>query len=134
MHPFIKKKIEIPEEYKNNIIDLSSMDINNLIYITDIMITDYSSCAYEYSFFNRPLIFYRYDKELYEYLRPMHTVDVFTKKQYEVKDFNSLMKVLNKLKNVSIDDRFKNVVKRNTNSCEIIERVVLRGEQYGDTD
>ena len=128
MHPFIKEKIVIPVEYQKNMIDLSNMNINDLIYITDIMITDYSSCAYEYSFFNRPLIFYRYDKELYEYLRPMHTIDFFTKKQYEVCNFESLIKVLDELKNVNINDRFKDVIERNTNSCEIIEKVVFKGE------
>lgn len=129
MHPFIKKKIEIPEEYQNNIIDLSEMNINELIYIADIMITDYSSCAYEYSFFNRPLVFYRYDKELYEYLRPMHTVDSFTKEQYETTDFESLMEVLNKLKDIDIKDRFKNIAERNTNSCEVIEKIVFEGNK-----
>lgn len=125
MHPFVKDKLEIPEECSNNIIDLSKMDINELIYIADIMITDYSSCAYEYSYFNRPLIFYRYDKELYEYLRPMHTMDSFTKEQYEVTNFDSLMEVLETLKDVSIENRFKNVKEKNGNSCEKIEKIVF---------
>ena len=134
MHPFIKEKLEIPEEYKNNIIDLSDMDINELIYITDIMITDYSSCAYEYSYFNRPLVFYRYDKDLYEYLRPMHTLDFFTEEQYEATDFEALMNVLDKLKNINIEDRFNNINERNTNSCEIIERIVFKGDKHGNTN
>ena len=109
MHPFIKKKSIISKKYKDIIIDLSSSDINQIIYIADIMITDYSSCAYEYSFFNRPLIFYRYDKYSYEYLRPIHTYDSFTKNKYEVLDFQDLMSVLNKFAGISIDDRFKNI-------------------------
>ena len=109
MHPFIKEKIKIDSKYSDLIFDYSNLDINKLIYVSDIMITDYSSCAYEFSLFNRPLIFYRFDKELYEYLRPMHTVDLFTSKQYEVRDFVSLLEVLETLKNIDINKRFCNI-------------------------
>lgn len=125
MHPFIKKKIEIKKDYSDRIIDLSKMDINDLIYISDIMITDYSSCAYEYSLFDRPLVFYRFDKSFYEFTRPMHTVDEFTSKQYEVLDFKELMNVLNKLKDIKIEDRFKNIKnKQDSNSCEKIIKLL----------
>lgn len=126
-HPFIKETVEIKNKYKNYIFDYSELDINELIYTSDIMITDYSSCAYEFSLFNRTLIFYRYDKEFYEYDRPMHTVDKFTKKQYETKTFKELMDVLNKInKAIKIEDRFKAITKRDKkDSCEkIINEIV----------
>jgi len=91
------------------------------------MITDYSSCAYEFSLFNRTIIFYRYDKEFYEYDRPMHTVDKFTKKQYEIKTFKELIDTLNKInKTIKIEDIFKNISKRDKkDSCEkIINEIV----------
>lgn len=125
MHPFVKKAIEIPDEYKDLIVDFSSKDINDLIYISDIMITDYSSCAYEFSFFNRPLVFFRYDKTLYEYLRPLHTLDVFTEEQYETTDFEGLMKVLNQLKDVNIQDRFSKMIQRENECCEKIANEIL---------
>lgn len=126
-HPFIKEKVEIKNKYKEYIFDYSELDINELIYTTDIMITDYSSCAYEFSLFNRTIIFYRYDKEFYEYDRPMHTVDKFTKKQYEIKTFKELIDTLNKInKTIKIEDRFKNISKRDKkDSCEkIINEIV----------
>lgn len=125
MHPFVKNKIRIPEEYKTCIFDYSDYDINDLIYISDIMITDYSSCAYEFSFFNRPLVFFRYDKEIYEYLRPMHTLDMFTKQQYEVKTFDELMSVCENLKNVNVKNRFSNMVKRKDLCCDDISKEIL---------
>lgn len=126
MHPFIQDKIKIKDEYKKVILDYSTFDINDLIYITDIMITDYSSCAYEYSLFNRPLIFYRYDKYLYEYLRPIHTSDAFTDKIVEVLDFNSLMKELNNIK-VNPLDRFNNISDYKTDSVnKIIDKYIKR--------
>lgn len=97
MHPFVKNRPEIGEEYAENIVDCFEYDINELIYISDVMITDYSSCAYEFSLFQRPLIFYRYDKEVYEYLRPMHTLNVFSQEQYEVKTFDELLENLAKI-------------------------------------
>ncbi|MBR4262069.1 MAG: CDP-glycerol glycerophosphotransferase family protein [Bacilli bacterium] len=130
MHPFIKESINIPDKYKNLILDYSEMDINDLIYLSDIMITDYSSCAYEYSLFDRPLIFYRFDKELYEYLRPMHTVDAFTSKQYEVREFNELMDVLDKLKNIDIKKRF-NSINNSTRKDSCKKIIGLLGENNG---
>lgn len=126
MHPFIREKVSIPEEYKKYILDYSDMDINELIYVSDIMITDYSSCAYEFSLFNRPLIFYRYDKVIYEYLRPMHSAKMFTSKQEEVTTFDELFDVLNKYKDISIVDRFSNVKKtKNRDSCHDIIKQCL---------
>jgi len=125
MHPFIEEKINIDSKYKDYIYDYSSLDINKLIYVSDIMITDYSSCAYEFSMFNRPLIFYRFDKEIYEYLRPIHTLDAFTSNQYEVKEFDELLKVLEKLKNIKIEDRFSKIIKNeNNDSCKKIMEIL----------
>ncbi len=126
MHPFIKEKINIPEEFKKLIFDCSDLDINDLIYVADILVTDYSSCAYEFSFFNRPLIFYRYDKVLYEYERPLHTLDVFTQKQFEATDFDSLIKIFEELKDVSVNERFQNIPVRQQNICKQIAEEILR--------
>ncbi len=67
MHPFVKKPLDIPEEYKNVIIDASSFrEINNMLFCTDILITDYSSVIYEFSLFNKPMLFYAFDRMKYE--------------------------------------------------------------------
>lgn len=73
MHPFIRKKIDIPEEFRKYIIDLSNYtDINELFYITDILITDYSSSIYDFSLLNKPIIFYTFDLENYEIINKVH--------------------------------------------------------------
>ena len=127
-HPFIKESINILDEYKEYIYDYSTLDINDLIYVSDIMITDYSSCAYEYSLFDRPLIFYRYDKEIYEYERPIHTVDKFTAKQYETKEFDEVIRIIEKIiKNINVENRFNNIKlnNRKINSCKAIEEIII---------
>ena len=67
MHPFTHGKPPIPDKYSDRIIDLSdSQDINDLYYVTDIMITDYSSTYFEYALMERPILFYTYDRTVYE--------------------------------------------------------------------
>lgn len=90
------------------------------------MITDYSSCAYEFSLFNRPLIFFRYDKELYEYERPVHTLDAFTEKQYEAKTCDELLIILESLKTeTDISLRFSNMREAKTDCCKKIAEEIL---------
>ena len=73
MHPFIKEKVIIDEEYKPYIYDFSAeKDINELFYVTDILITDFSSNIYEFSLQKKPIIFYAPDKEFYQLTRGVH--------------------------------------------------------------
>lgn len=73
MHPFIEEKINIPKSCSDNIIDFTSYpDINELYYITDLLITDYSSNYYEYALLKKPVIFFTYDREFYELKRGVH--------------------------------------------------------------
>lgn len=73
MHPFVDAPIEIPKKYQDKIIDFASYpNINDLYYVTDILITDYSSNYFEYSLMRRPILFYTPDRELYELSRGVH--------------------------------------------------------------
>lgn len=67
MHPFIKKLPDIDFENDDFYYNLSNeREINDLLFITDILITDYSSVIFEYSFFKKPVIFYIPDYENYD--------------------------------------------------------------------
>ena len=73
MHPFVKELIDIPEEYSDAVYEFSGYpNINDLYYITDLLITDYSSNYFEYALMQRPVIFYTYDREIYELTRGVH--------------------------------------------------------------
>lgn len=73
VHPFVTEKIQIPEEYKERIFDFAEYpNINDLYYVTDVLITDYSSNYYEYALLKKPVLFYTYDREKYELLRGVH--------------------------------------------------------------
>lgn len=73
MHPFIREEPPIPEEYRDRIADLSEYEnINDLYYVTDILITDYSSNYFEFALMQRPVLFFTYDREIYELTRGVH--------------------------------------------------------------
>ena len=67
MHPFIREPLEIPEELTDRIIDgtASPIDVNDLLFAVDLLITDYSSIVFEFSTLLRPMLFYAYDLEEY---------------------------------------------------------------------
>lgn len=73
MHPFVKEMIHISDKYSDIIWDFTEYpNINELYYITDILITDYSSNYFEYALMKRPVVFYTYDRQVYELIRGVH--------------------------------------------------------------
>ncbi|WP_409295796.1 CDP-glycerol glycerophosphotransferase family protein [Peribacillus sp. SCS-26] len=65
LHPSVTKKLDIPEEARDFVMDMSANDISNVLSITDVLISDYSSLVFEYALLERPIIFYAYDLEDY---------------------------------------------------------------------
>ena len=47
-------------------------NINELFYITDLLITDYSSCIYEFMLMKKPMLFFAFDKDRYAVSRGFH--------------------------------------------------------------
>lgn len=73
MHHFILEPVPIPPQYGDRMFDFSHFpDTNDLLHLTDILITDYSSIIYEFSLLNRPMLFLAYDKEVYSATRGFH--------------------------------------------------------------
>lgn len=65
-HPFIKNRPEIPEQLRDFAEDVTDiLDIDKLLCRADVCISDYSSLIFEYSLFNRPMIFFAYDLDDY---------------------------------------------------------------------
>lgn len=73
MHPFVSDPIEIPKKFRDRIFDFGDYpNINDLYYITDLLITDYSSNYYEYALMKKPVLFFTYDRHMYELTRGVH--------------------------------------------------------------
>ncbi len=65
-HPLVKERPEIPPEYAKFAYDVTGvLSIEDLICVSDICISDYSSLVFEFSLFERPLIFFAYDLDDY---------------------------------------------------------------------
>lgn len=65
-HPFILEKHPIPAEHRDRVIDLSdNTEINDLLFVSDLVITDYSSLVFESSLLDIPMLFYAYDLQSY---------------------------------------------------------------------
>lgn len=61
-HPLVKKRPTIPKKYQEFAVDVTkTLSIEELICISDICISDYSSLIFEYSLFEKPMIFFAYD-------------------------------------------------------------------------
>ena len=95
MHPFVKQGPNVPEKFKDRLIDLSDwMNINDLYYVTELLITDYSSNYYEYALMEKPCLFFTYDRDLYEVIRGVHKSVKDTAPGKVVDTFEDMMKAL----------------------------------------
>ena len=65
-HPLVKNPPKISAERSDFAVNVGGLlSIEELICVSDICISDYSSLVFEYSLFERPLIFFAYDLEEY---------------------------------------------------------------------
>ena len=67
MHPVIRQPLAIPEQLRDRLLDGSkaTIDVNDLLFGVDLLITDYSSIVFEFSTLGRPMLFYAYDLDDY---------------------------------------------------------------------
>lgn len=65
-HPYVKNREGIPEKYKDVILDLSEhAELNDLLFVTDVLVTDYSSVIFEAALLDIPMLMYVFDLEEY---------------------------------------------------------------------
>jgi CDP-ribitol ribitolphosphotransferase len=55
----------VPKQYAERVVDLSDEDINEVLCVTDVLVTDYSSVMYEAAILDIPMLFYAFDLEQY---------------------------------------------------------------------
>ena len=66
LHPLTKDNINNKSTTKNIVIDASNyMDMQELLYVSDMLITDYSSCMFDYMSTNKPCILFIPDYDEY---------------------------------------------------------------------
>ncbi len=134
-HHFIKQNIPIKKEYKDLIYDMSEYKLNDLFYVTDVLVTDYSSCFYDFLLLNKPVLFYVYDKTIYSATRGVHRPidDVAPGKVCET--FEELLKSLyNKdySQKEKIDFLVDNCVKNKKTASDQVIDFILLGKRNED--
>ncbi|MEC0282004.1 CDP-glycerol glycerophosphotransferase family protein [Terribacillus saccharophilus] len=93
LHPAVK--LDTANLFPNFVYDVSHYkNINPLLTISDILITDYSSIPFEYSLLNKPMIFYTYDLEEYMQIRGVEDSYIAELPGPIVKNTNSLIKTI----------------------------------------
>ncbi len=67
MHPFVTAPVPIPDGFADRLVDgtRTKVDVNDLLFVVDLLITDYSSIVFEFSTLGRPMLFYAYDLDEY---------------------------------------------------------------------
>jgi CDP-ribitol ribitolphosphotransferase len=67
MHPYIREPAPIPDELRDRILDGTDapIDVNDLLFAVDLLVTDYSSIVFEFATLLRPMLFFAYDLEEY---------------------------------------------------------------------
>ena len=117
MHPFVTKKAKIPKEYKDYIIDMSSYrEVNEILFVADTLITDYSSVMYEYSLLKRPMYFYAFDQKAYELSRDFY-------ESYEETVPGNIYKTVDGLLNALAENKF---------DSEALDRFIEKNFLYTD--
>ncbi len=73
LHPFVSRRVEIPAKYAHRIVDATDYrEVNDILFIVDVLITDYSSIIYEMSLLKKPMIFFAFDQKYYEATRDFY--------------------------------------------------------------
>lgn len=66
-HPFVRAPSPLTRTLKGFVIDATgAADIEELMFISDLLITDYSSAIFEFAILERPIAFYAPDLDEYE--------------------------------------------------------------------
>ncbi|GAA1865742.1 hypothetical protein GCM10009813_28470 [Brevibacterium marinum] len=129
-HHFIPEPAPIPDEFRDRLIDVAACpDTNDLLLISDVLITDYSSVIYEYSLLERPMIFFAYDLETYSATRGMHRAYEDAAPGSIATTFDDLVELIRE-PNLSVE-KTKQFVRENfdyvdtSNSDRVIDSLIL---------
>jgi CDP-glycerol glycerophosphotransferase (TagB/SpsB family) len=66
-HPFVRDRVHLTPDLDGFAIDVSDWpDMNELMLVADLLVTDYSSAIFEFALLDRPMAFFAPDHEAYE--------------------------------------------------------------------
>ena len=99
-HYFIANNLDL-KQYEGFLYDVSQYEeVNDLYYISDLLITDYSSVFFDYANLLKPMIFYMYDYDQYKNQLRDFYIDLEELPGVIIKSKNE-KKLCNVIKNIS---------------------------------
>lgn len=135
LHPSVTvSNIVIDESVRDKVVNISEYkDANDILTITDLLITDYSSIIFDYSLLSKPMMFYAYDLDEYRVDRDFY---------YDYEDFvpgpiaktnDEIINIINEGKfDLDKVDKFCSkffVAKDGNNSKRFVEEVILKNRK-----
>ncbi|VEF49626.1 CDP-glycerol:poly(glycerophosphate) glycerophosphotransferase [Bacillus freudenreichii] len=137
LHPAVR--LDFSNRYPDFVYDVSGHpDVNQLLVVTNILISDYSSIPFEFSLLERPMVFFAYDLEEYgksrgfwepyEQLVPgpvvFNTKDLIETIQKYDFDFNHIVNFANEWNEFSTG----------TSSSRLIQAIFAKGKNVSGAD
>ncbi len=61
LHPYLKEHFTCSDKNKSRMIDCSDNDVNDILIVSDFLVTDYSSVIFEASILDKPMAFLTFD-------------------------------------------------------------------------
>lgn len=124
----VNNKEEIHNKFIYNVGDFDDIDTQELLLISDMLITDYSSCYMDYVLLNRPVIHFAYDYEKYKNRDQGFYYDLYDIAAGDIvtEIVNLIESIRKNLEDISFDVEARMFIKKtmmeyeNGNSCEII--------------
>ena len=98
LHPMINNKNSVK---MNNVIDMSNYpDMQELLCVSDILITDYSSTSFDYSLMEKPVFIYAYDYD--EYIKSRDISPLWYNRPFPISNNND--ELINQITNFDIEE------------------------------
>ncbi|HET7027598.1 MAG TPA: CDP-glycerol glycerophosphotransferase family protein, partial [Candidatus Limnocylindrales bacterium] len=67
LHPFVRARLAVPPALRAFVVDASDHpEINDLMLVSDVLVTDYSSAVFEFALLRRPIVLFAPDHAAYE--------------------------------------------------------------------
>ena len=67
LHPAVRSTVSVAPELAGFVFDVSDYpEVNELLLVTDVLVTDYSSLIFEFALLGRPMVFFAPDTDAYE--------------------------------------------------------------------
>lgn len=113
-HPVMKNAI-VPKKY-DNIKVIRDFSTNDLMFVSDMLITDYSSVIFEYALLNKPIGFFCYDLAIYNRGFYLNYPDDLPGNVYENQD--QLEEFLRSADNTELNEKRDLFVKKYMSGCD----------------